>query len=479
MGEYYTPDWLAEHIVERTMTRPRQQRVLDPACGSGTFLFHAVRRYLNASEDAGEPLEATLAQLPRQIMGVDLHPVAVALARVTYLLAIGHERLTDPRRGPVTIPVYLGDSIQWREHLDLFTEDQLRIRAGHGASLLEDELRFPQHLLDDPDRFDRLVVNLAGLAAKPRDKNTVPSLTALFHRMAIADDDQPMICETFAAMCRLHDESRDHIWSYYIRNLARPVWLAMIENRVDVVIGNPPWLSYRHMPADMQVTFKKLSRDRGLWKGGEVATHQDLSALFVARAVQQYLRVGGSFAFVLPNAVLDRDYFAGFRTGWYDDPAEPTAITFGDSWDLRHLRPHLFLRGSCVLFGHRVSTTCYRRTSIAAEIWTGHLPSTARSWRSVERHISRDRQAPRSRDQRDRRTGNGSSKEPRSFRGCSSSPRRGTPGRLASVLGAARYAQRAARMRSHLGETCTLSKESSKRSSCGQSSSAKACSPSE
>jgi N-6 DNA Methylase len=44
LGEYYTPDWLARRMVEEVIDEPLHQRVLDPACGSGTFLFHAVRR---------------------------------------------------------------------------------------------------------------------------------------------------------------------------------------------------------------------------------------------------------------------------------------------------------------------------------------------------------------------------------------------------------------------------------------------------
>ena len=46
---------------------------------------------------------------------MDLHPVAVTLARVTYILAIGRDKLTHPKRGDIRIPVYLGDSFQWRE----------------------------------------------------------------------------------------------------------------------------------------------------------------------------------------------------------------------------------------------------------------------------------------------------------------------------------------------------------------------------
>ncbi|MFE9691905.1 N-6 DNA methylase [Micromonospora sp. NPDC005806] len=390
MGEYYTPDWLAEHLVDTVVADPLRQRVLDPACGSGTFLFHAVRRYLTAAEAAGVPLDAALTRLTHQVIGVDLHPVAVALARVTYLLAIGHQRLNDQRED-ITIPVYLGDSIQWRERRDLFTEDHVRISAGYNASEVEDWLRFPKDLLKEPSRFDQIVAKLASMAAKPRDADSPPSLAGFFHRMKIAPDDQPMILGTFEAMCRLHDEGRDHIWSYYLRNLARPVWLAKDENRVDVLVGNPPWLSYRHMPGDMQASFKKLSHDRGLWHGRQFATHQDLSALFVARSIQQYLKESGTFAFVLPNAVLDRDYFEGFRSGWYKDEVEPAAVAFTGSWDLRRLRPHPFPRGASVVFGNRATLSTYRRLPSVTERWTGHLPADAKSWKQVEASVHRER----------------------------------------------------------------------------------------
>jgi type I restriction-modification system DNA methylase subunit len=52
LGEYYTPDWLAERMVAEVVDAPLEQRVLDPSCGSGTFLFHSVRHYLKAAEAA-------------------------------------------------------------------------------------------------------------------------------------------------------------------------------------------------------------------------------------------------------------------------------------------------------------------------------------------------------------------------------------------------------------------------------------------
>jgi hypothetical protein len=68
------------------------------------------------------PLAQALSGLTDHVLGIDLHPVAVALARVTYLLAIGRERLVDTSRGPISVPVYLGDSVQWTQRADLFSE---------------------------------------------------------------------------------------------------------------------------------------------------------------------------------------------------------------------------------------------------------------------------------------------------------------------------------------------------------------------
>jgi hypothetical protein len=38
------------------------------------------------------------------------------------------------------------------------------------------------------------------------------------------------------------------------------------------------------MTPEMQTAFRSMSEARGLWAGAEIATHQDLSALFVVRA---------------------------------------------------------------------------------------------------------------------------------------------------------------------------------------------------
>lgn len=368
LGEYYTPDWLANRIVSQTVTDPLNQRVLDPSCGSGTFLFYAVRRFLAAADASGVSLADAMAQVSSQVIGIDLHPVAVALARVTYLLALGRDRLNARERGSLSVPVYLGDSLGWDQREDLLTVDYLVIPTDTGDQLLSGELRFADHLLANSASFDDLVQALVDESGRAAGKKTNRLSEGTTRRLALDAADLPALNANFARLKELHEAGRNHIWSYYIRNAARPAWLGRDENRVDVLVGNPPWLSYRYMTTAMQQRFKSLATERGFWHNETTATHQDLAGLFIARAVERYLKTGGSFAFVVPNSVVDREYWSGFRRGQFDG----AHVAFSPSWDLRRIRPHLFPRSSAVVFGTRTATAQPMPTT--ALVWTGRAP---------------------------------------------------------------------------------------------------------
>jgi SAM-dependent methyltransferase len=401
LGEYYTPDWLAEAIVDDAVTDPLTQRVLDPSCGSGTFVFHAVRRYLAAADAAGTDLATALRGVTAHVYGVDVHPVAVTLARVTYLLAIGRDRLISDQRPAITIPVYLGDTVQWGQNPTLLDSDALVVPTTSGATLFSDELRFPDRVVEDAALFDGLVSELADAAARPGRPDAKHVLASAFRRYPIHPHDQAMVAETYTVLCRLHDDQQNHIWSYYLRNLARPLWLARPANHVDVLVGNPPWLSYRYMPAAMKTDFRDMSTARGFWAGAAVATNQDLSALFVARAVELYLKRGGSFAFVMPLAVLSRNQYAGFRTGnWTGFRATAasgghgadTHAAFTTPWDVHAVKPSFFPVPAAVLRGTRTnSPTALPAT---AEHWSGRVKGRNPSLAAVADQLTRQSRDP-------------------------------------------------------------------------------------
>ncbi|WP_162834445.1 S1 family peptidase [Amycolatopsis circi] len=403
LGEYYTPDWLAEEIVDHCVSAPLADRILDASCGSGAFLFHAVRKYAAAAMEAGMSDSDIIRQVGEHVIGFDVHPVAVTLARVTYLLAIGMQRLRARDRPAFAIPVYLGDSLHWGQESTLWSNNGLSVPTAldhqtflNDPDLLEStsgtpHLTFPDAIVAHADRFDRLVNELADLATDRPRKSATPSLYAIFKRFEIKEKvDQSVIWETFKSMCRLHDDERNHIWGYYVRNLARPVWLCRPENRVDVLIGNPPWLAYRYMTKMQKASFRSMSSERGLWSGASVATSQDLSGLFVARCIEQYLRVEGRFGYVMPLGVLSRQQYAGFRTGNFSTSSDVVGVGFDSPWDLHQIKPAFFPQSVGVVFGKR-SKNSSGSTSLhkQAEIWSGKFATKTAGLTEARLCISR------------------------------------------------------------------------------------------
>ena len=356
LGEYYTPDWLCKLIVEEVVRNPATDRVLDPACGSGTFLFWSVRHALEAMEAAGVPTPEAVERVTHQVFGIDVHPVAASLAKITYLLAIGRDRLH--RRGSITIPVYVGDSVQFRDSdASVFGgDDALVVHIAVSDDALDRRtLRFPEAIVDDLQVFYRLINDLVELACDREPGSQVADPTLLLDRYALSGSSREMVRETYDELASLNDDGRNHIWAYYVRNLSRPRWLSREARRVDCIVGNPPWLPYRKMTTEMASQFRALTSERGLWSGGNVATQQDLSALFVARASELYLKNGGRLGMVLPFAVLSRAQYRGFRTGDWSTPRSQLTFAFGEPWDLSNVRPDIFPVPSCVVFGHRVA----------------------------------------------------------------------------------------------------------------------------
>ena len=363
LGEYYTPDWLAARVVAAAIPRPLEQRVLDLSCGSGTFLFHALRRLIEAGREAQMPPAEIIATCADRVFGIDVHPVAVALARVTWLLALGD--LVQDRPPTLSVPVYMGDSMQW----------SLR-PLGASAEVLVDvppndpPLRIPAGLAGDLTLFERALDELnRGLDALAEPE----AVRDAIGRAGATPEDAALLGATFAQLKRLFLEGRNHIWTFVLRNLLRPVWLSHPDHRADVLVGNPPWIVYRHLSAEMKNRLREALRSYNLWVGGSLATQQDMCALFWARGAERYLRDGGTLALVLPYAALNAPVFAGMRDG----SMERVRVAITGGWGLERVWPIFGAQSgssttsTCVLFGERD-----RAGSAPADFdrWVGVLP---------------------------------------------------------------------------------------------------------
>ncbi|MYH42398.1 MAG: N-6 DNA methylase [Acidimicrobiaceae bacterium] len=366
LGEYYTPDWLAEAVVEEVVDEPLLQRVLDPACGSGTFLRAATVRYTTAARSAGMTLEDTLTGLQRSVIGVDIHPVAVHLARATWVLAARDVIGSASNVSELAVPVYLGDSMQLRSDAGTLLGDapdiHVEVLPEHsGAGTLQ--LAFPKSLIAERGRFDRLMIRAATDVAAGLDPTA-----ALEEFDVAAGRDRDVLAQTLNTLKELHASNRNHVWAYYTRNLVRPWWLTTGEGRVDRIVGNPPWLTYSQAEASVRDSLRQLSAGLyEIWAGGQYAPHQDLAALFYARCFDLYLAEDGRSAMVMPHSALGQDQYRKWRSGRWGsvlaDLSEPP-------WDLERIEPNDFfpVPGS-VVFARRGGGD--RRLPDQAVLWEG------------------------------------------------------------------------------------------------------------
>jgi len=342
LGEYYTPDWLAARVTAAAIAEPLTERVLDPACGSGTFLFHAIRRLRAAGEAAGLPAARRVALCARKARGLDVHPVAVIIARVTWLLALGPD--IRERDGDITVPVFLGDALQWNI-AEMGTTREVRVEVPD-----EPPLRLPAGFAEDQARLDAGVQ--AFKAGLERGAPVATVRAELARLPGAAERDVAAMTETYRRLLALYRAGRDGIWPFVLRNLVRPLWLSRPEQQADVLIGNPPWVAYRHLSGPIQTRMREACVRMKLWRGGHLATQQDLCTLFAARAAWRYLKRGGRIAFVLPYATLNRPVHHGFRRGDFRD----VQLAWDSAWSLDETVQPLFPVPAAVWFGRRATS---------------------------------------------------------------------------------------------------------------------------
>ncbi len=392
LGEYYTPDWLAAKIVRHAIERPIEQRVLDPACGSGTFLFHAIRNFIKEAEEAGMEEGLRAAEATNHIAGMDIHPVAVIIARVTYLLALAP--VIVKRAGSLSIPVYLGDSLQLSTATTMHLKELVISVPPPPEGT---DLKFPELFCKDIHLFDKLVARMR------QGSEQTPAMTA--HQIeqafkleverhykrdmtkAEAEGVREMVA-TYATFDQLRRDGRDSVWTYVARNLSRPLALSFGTGWANVVVGNPPWLAFRYMSADLQKRFRALAKGERVYVGAKFATQNDLSALFTVRAASLYLRSGGRIAFILPLAALTRGQFEKLRKGSFSS----ARIAWDEAWTMDDNVQPLFPVPSCVVFGRRRATAKALPDRVRA--YSGQLPlrdATEAMWRLRCRRRRRSR----------------------------------------------------------------------------------------
>ena len=326
-GEYYTPDWLAEKmcadVIDDAYIKAQLgmfldgggvNGILDPACGSGTFLYHAARRLVESEPLAEQHLNRaqTVEFVCRMINGMDIHPVAVEMSIANMCRILGSIDLTRLR-------VWQGDSLLLRRSGSSVhgAATGSLVLYSPGGTVLE----LPRAFLSDAAGIDRFVG--AAQAQRPMPHGIGARLGA---------DDREALRTAYASMRRIVTAEGSGVWAWYIRNQAAPMLLSD-GPRMGRIVSNPPWVTLNRMSDKARAgQVAALGCELGIYAGGKRATGFDIASAFVLRCTGLYLDgKGGRAGWVLPRTAMRgggqwkgmRDALAGRGVSFWDLGREP------------------------------------------------------------------------------------------------------------------------------------------------------------
>jgi N-6 DNA Methylase len=298
LGEFYTPDWLAEHAIN-LLNWQVSDNLLDPTCGSGTFLLEAVRRRLVTLKG-----KVTVDALLDGIYGIDLNPLAVLAAKGSLVVFISP--YLNPAV-PTRLPIYLADTINPAEEDEhgLFTH---KLDTEMGPK----QFTVPARLIRNTDFFNVFARIRVLVDAGVTSQVILDTISKDYHQTALTVDEFTTLKLTVQSLVQLHAEGWNGIWCAILADR----FAAGAIPRVKYICGNPPWVKWSNLPTEYAKANQDNCRALGVfstdkWVGGIEA---DISTVVTFSAIQKYLAPNGRLGFFLPESVFTTESAAGFRS---------------------------------------------------------------------------------------------------------------------------------------------------------------------
>ena len=347
LGQEFTPHWAAKEIVEYNMNQltSNSPKVLDMCCGSGVFLIETIKAIRNRFAISEENYSAEKDAIAFScVMGFDIDPLAVMLAKVNWVMAM--RDLFGVHDGNIVIPIYHADS--------LFVATPITHRMPENAG--------DSYVL----HFDNHQVELPGFLLSPEHRNTFDSFMAKAYRFAmirasnpecaLEDGDISPVVESIAqeteivltvnenaALCtsakqlvleleRLQRQGRNGIWHFILSNSYRP---GVTARQFDCIVSNPPWMAMSKLAVNPYKTSLQTLADRyGIKPAGASHPHMELATIFLVCAVDRYLKAGGFWSCIMPGSLLSALNHEHFRCENFRTARANVSIQINALWEL-------------------------------------------------------------------------------------------------------------------------------------------------
>jgi hypothetical protein len=310
LGEYFTPSWLADYVVDQSLSfleDKNKYTAMDPCCGSGVFIVSLIKKIIGGSDIialSNDEKRALLSSIVTRIKGVDINPLSVLTAKVTFYLAIKPLINQDD----VEIPIYLGDSANIPEKI-----------LSNGVPCYKYSVNTKQDIINvllpcafvESENFFYSMSQIQAIVKVGDADLLFHKFISSFGKIEINDQVRIEIRSLSEQLIRLHENKWDGIW---VRIVANFMLVGRIRD-IDLIVGNPPWVKWEFLPQTYAEKIKSLCIDRHLFSGQTYmgAISLNICALIANVTASSWLSKNGILAFLMPQTLMSQDSYAGFR----------------------------------------------------------------------------------------------------------------------------------------------------------------------
>lgn len=359
LGEYYTPDWLCERVVNEFDFQVGE-RILDPACGSGSFLRAAIHRIRQLHPDI------TVDEISNNIYGIDIHPLSVQISKTTLLLTLGKE-ITNAKV-PIHINIILANTLLAPEGVKNLFGGEFIMHIDKAKLWLNTQVFEDVHLFDEALEVCEYLADQSVYKKKETKETFENNLIRRYKKGGLNPQLINSFYKIYESFKLVKESGRDSIWKFIIQNLYKPYFL---NKSFNYVIGNPPWFTYSSIKNEEYQNLLNSLAINYMVKPEKVANfpHLEIAAIFMSYCSSYFLKESGVLAFVLPRSFFSADHHDNTRSG----KAKGFKIT--QIWDLDDVSP-LFRIPSGVLFVKKAEVNkALPASGINGISFKGKLPS--------------------------------------------------------------------------------------------------------
>ena len=311
MGEYFTPEWLADSVVSGALETIEDVNwtAIDPCCGSGIFIIALIKKVvgdISINDLNKDEKRNILDSILNRVHGIDINPLSVLSARVSYYIAIHPFGEIEN----IEIPIYLGDSAivpisKVIDDIDCYTYSISNNKYGALNIIL------PKSFVEKPG-FGKTMSNLQALV-KAESSDVLYS--KIIEGLSEKEKKSELLTKSIKVFAQdlvnLHKNKWDGIW---IRISTNFMLIARLKKH-DLIVGNPPWVKWEHLPAAYTRKIKEFCDIRhifcndGMYGGAQL----NICALISNVAATNWLKEKGVLAFLMPDSLMSQNSYEEFR----------------------------------------------------------------------------------------------------------------------------------------------------------------------